>query len=211
MKLKSFGCSFVYGSELSSPLLSWPALLSQDIGRDYQCLAVPGCGNLQIMESVLLHASHTDFCVINWTWIDRFDFVNAADESWHTVRPALDHEHADYYYRHLHGQYRDMLTNLVYIHTAMDFLGAQKIPYIMTYMDSLLFATVQPEWHAPNAVTYLQQRVKSHLQDFDGQNFLDWSRRQAFAVSPSWHPLEEAHAAAAKLMLPAIDAILHRA
>lgn len=211
MKLTSHGCSFVYGCELSSPSLSWPALVAQHFGYDYVCHAVPGSGNLQIMESVLRHASDTDLCVINWTWIDRFDFVDPADESWQSIRPSLDHAHAAFYYRHLHSQYRDMLTNLVYICTALDFLCSRKIPYIMTYMDNLLLTTVRPNWHQPQAVTYLQQRVRSHLQDFDGMNFLDWSRRQAFAVSPSWHPLEQAHAAAAKFMQPTIDAILHRA
>ena len=81
----------------------------------------------------------------------------------------------------------------------------------MTYMDDLLFETVNPKWHPPDAVAYLQQLVRSHLHDFAGQNFLDWSRSNRFEVSAAWHPLEQAHAAAAELMAPKIDAILHRA
>ena len=99
MKLTSHGCSFIYGCELSSPSLSWPALVARRLGYDSQCYAVPGSGNLQIMESVMLHAHPSDLCVINWTWLDRFDFVDTRDESWQTLRPALDHEHAEFYYR----------------------------------------------------------------------------------------------------------------
>jgi len=211
MKLTSHGCSFIYGSELSSPTLSWPAVIAQKLGYAHACWAVPGSGNLQIMESVLLHAEQGDLCVINWTWVDRFDYVDTADESWQTLRPALDHDHAEYYYRHLHGQYRDILTNLVYISTAIAFLYDRKIPFLMTYMDGILFEQVQPSWHQPNAVDYLQRQIRAHMHDFDGMNFLDWSRQNSFAVSEIWHPLEQAHAAAADHMMPFIDAILHRA
>jgi len=211
MQLTSHGCSFVYGSELSSPSLSWPALVAQHLGYDYVCTATPGSGNLQIMESVLLHADRGDLCVINWTWIDRFDFVDNLDESWQTLRPVLDHEHAEYYFRNLHGQYRDILTNLAYISTAISFLQNRRVPFVMTYMDNLLFERVRPEWHQPDAVNYLQRLVFPHMKDFDGMNFLEWSRKNSFDVSETWHPLEQAHAAAAGLMAPAIDAILRRA
>jgi hypothetical protein len=211
MKLSSHGCSFVYGSELRSPSLSWPALVAQNLGYDYTCCAVPGSGNLQIMESVLRNADKADLCVINWTWIDRFDFIDTADESWHTLRPALDHDHAGYYYQYLHSQYRDMLTNLAYILTAIEFLSDHSVPFVMTYMDHLLFDTVRPEWHQPDAVAYLQRCVRPYMRDFGGVNFLDWSRDRAFSVSATWHPLEQAHSAAADFMMPIIDAILHKA
>jgi hypothetical protein len=211
MKLTSHGCSFVYGSELSSPSLAWPALIAQNLSYEYQRCAVPGSGNLQIMESVLQHAGEADFCVVNWTWIDRFDYVSTDDESWQTLRPVLDTKHADYYYRHLHSQYRDMLTNLIYISNAISFLSQQRIPFLMTYMDHLLFESVREEWHVPHAVTFLQQKVRPYMTDFNGWNFLDWSRHNGFDVSASWHPLERAHAAAAKLMWPIIYAILHKA
>lgn len=211
MKLISHGCSFIYGCELASPYLSWPALVAQHIGYDYECHAVPGSGNLQIMESVLIAAAKGDFCVINWTWIDRFDYIDVQHESWNTLRPALDNDHAGYYYRHLHAQYRDMLTSLSYIATAVSFLLANRVPFLMTYMDDLLFDIVNPQWHPPEGVNYLQQVVRPYLKAFDGMNFLDWSRKHSFAISDSWHPLEQAHAGAAALMLPVIDAILHKA
>ena len=63
MMLKSFGCSFIYGSDLSDdgkgfPLaspskLSWPSLLAQSLNYTYECYARPGSGNLRILEKVL--------------------------------------------------------------------------------------------------------------------------------------------------------------
>jgi hypothetical protein len=211
MKLSSYGCSFVYGCELSSPLLSYAALVAQNLGYDYQCHAIPGGGNLQIMESILLSADASDLCVVNWTWIDRFDFVSTENESWITLRPSLDSQHASYYFRHLHAQYRDILTNLVYISTAIRFLQHKKIPFMMTYMDSVLFENIRPEWHQPDAVVYLQQQIRPFMYEFDGKNFLDWSRDKSYEISDLWHPLEQAHAAAASYLAPAIDAILRRA
>ena len=210
MKLKSFGCSFIYGSDLEDQKSTWPCLVSGKLGLDYECYARPGSGNLQILESVLRHSRHDkdSFFLINWTWIDRFDFISVADESWQTLRPSLDHENADYYYRHFHSQYRDMLTNLSWIKTASDTLRQQGIKSIMTYMDYLLFESVNPNWHEPSAVEYLQNETRPCLVDFSGKNFLDWSRDQKFAVSDRWHPLEDAHKAAADFMLPTIEKLL---
>lgn len=205
MTLHSFGCSFIYGSDLDSPSLTWPSLMARELGCHHICHAVPGAGNLQIMESVLQNYQPGDICIVGWTWIDRFDFVDISDESWQTLRPALDHQHADFYYRNLHSQYRDMLTNLCYIKTVIDTLGDSN--YIMTALDYLLFEEVNPNWHQPNAVSKLQNLVKPHIKDFGGKNFLDWSRDRGFDISEKWHPLEDAHKAAADYF---IDAIRHK-
>ena len=208
MKVKSFGCSFIYGSDLAPGELTWPALLAQQFGLGYQCRAQPGIGNLQILESILAEPTDDAIMLINWTWIDRFGFVNVNDEQWHTLRPALDHPHADYYYRNLHSQYWDMLTNLIYIKSALDHLQARGVPFVMTAMDYLLFETVQPGWHDPRAVTLLQDHVRLHVRDFDGKNFLDWSRAQGHSISDAWHPLAEAHRQAAEYLKSTFDRLL---
>ena len=63
MNLKSFGCSFIFGSELSDDgrtgpyatgsCLTWPALLAKEFGYGYHTYARPGSGNLQIAERAL--------------------------------------------------------------------------------------------------------------------------------------------------------------
>lgn len=208
MKLSSYGCSFTYGSELAMPSFAWPAIISREIGYDYCCYAKPGTGNLQIMEQVLRFGKNDDISIINWTWIDRFDFVDCVSENWETLRPMLDHQHADYYFRNLHSQYRDVLTNLIYINTALDFLISNNKKFIMTCIDKLILEEVMPGWHDPSAVTYLQEKIFPHLSFFDGMDFLEWSRSKGFKISELWHPLEEAHQSAAEYFKHKVESLI---
>jgi hypothetical protein len=223
MKLKSFGCSFIYGSDLSDQVdnelppfaysnLTWPALVAKNRTLDYECYACPGSGNLKILCDIISQASLDESAIflINWTWIDRFDFVNDA-EQWTTLRPSVDDDLAKTYFKHLHSQIKDMITSVYAVNTALDFLNERQIPFVMTYMDLLMLENIDPDWHDPKYVSVMQNKIKNFLNDFDGKNFLDWSRDNGFAISENWHPLEQAHRAAADLMLPKIDAILRRA
>ena len=89
MKLKSFGCSFIFGSELSDitikskkySQLTWPALTAQRLGLEYACHARPGSGNLQILNNILdqVALDHKDTYVINWTFCDRWDYMYAGN------------------------------------------------------------------------------------------------------------------------------------
>ena len=219
MKLKSFGCSFIFGSELAddgrdSPYatpsqLTWPAHLAQHLNYNYQCYARPGAGNLQILEQILNQAAVNDnnLFVIGWTWIDRFDYypVNPATPSrspWRTIMPVDTDPLANTYYRELHSEYRDKFTCLSYIKLAIDTLNQKNIPFIMTYMDDLLF---DQRWHTTPAVIDLQNYVKPHMTTFEGQTFLDWSKSQKFKISPTLHPLEVAHRAAGDYMIKVFD------
>jgi hypothetical protein len=214
MTLKSFGCSFIFGSELAddgrngpyatASQLTWPAHLARALGRNYECYARAGSGNLQIMEQVLQQATNSnseDFFVVGWTWIDRFDYYDVADtrrqRPWKTIMPIDTTNIAQTYYKYLHSEYRDKLTNLVYVKTAIDALKQRHIPFVMTYMDRLLF---DQQWHVSSATTQLQQQIINDMTTFEGGNFLDWSRHNKYPVSDLWHPLEQAHEAAAAYM-----------
>jgi hypothetical protein len=223
MKLKSFGCSFIYGSDLSDQVdnelppfaysnLTWPAIIAKNQALDYECYAYPGSGNFKILCDIISQASLDDpsIFLINWTWIDRFDFVDDT-EHWTTLRPSENDDVAKTYFKHLHSQIKDMITSIYAVNTAIDFLQQRKIPFFMTYMDYLLLENIDPNWHDPKYVSVMQNKIRNFLVDFDGKNFLDWSRDQSFAISENWHPLEQAHHTAADYMLPKIDAILRRA
>ena len=104
MKLKSFGCSFTYGSDLydctnipfeGCSQSTWPALLAKSIDAEYGCYAHPGIGNLQIYQTILDQVSLTDsdFFIVNWTWLDRFDFIDPLQEHWNLTK-----EPEQYYY-----------------------------------------------------------------------------------------------------------------
>lgn len=210
MKIKSFGCSFLAGTDLPSPRATWPALISQMLGVPHENHAAAGIGNLQILERVLAYARADSVNIVCWTWIDRFDFCPAANEQWQTLRPVLDHPLAEHYFRHLHGQYRDMLTTLTYINAAVDHLERNRMPYWMTTMDLLILEEINPAWHDPRAVSLLQDRVRSKINLLQSQTFLDWARQQGFAISSTLHPLDQAHLAAADLLQPVISQICNR-
>jgi len=211
-QIKSFGCSFIYGSDLKDAELvrlhtaraggyhatasqhTWPAKLAQQLDRDYQCYARPGSGNLQILNTVLNQVNHAkDSCfVIGWSWIDRFDYTDQNDD-WNTLLPGQDTANSQMYYRYLHSQYKDKLTTLTYILTAITVLKQMRIPFVMTYMDDLL---LEKEWHSTDATVQLQQQVLPHLTNFEGKTFLNWARDHDFPVGDQLHPLEAAHQAA---------------
>lgn len=204
MILKSFGCSFIYGTDLLDGYglpsnFTWPALLAKELGYQYQCYAKPGSGNLQITEQILNHLNSAESCVftIGWTWIDRFDYNNRDDDSWKTIMPVDTDSLAKTYYRDLHSQYRDKLTTLLNIKLAIDTLNQRSIPFIMTYMDELIFET---DWHTSPAIIELQNYIKPHMVNFEGSTFLEWSKKKGFPISETLHPLEPAHKAGFELI-----------
>jgi hypothetical protein len=223
MKLKSFGCSFIYGSELADSLvevvdvnpwfaesnLTWPALIAKNLNLDYECHALPGQGNFKIFCDILANSYCDDQSVylINWTWIDRFDYVDQ-NEHWDTLRPANENPQQQFYYRHLHSQLCDMISDASYIVSAAQHLQSLQRPFLMTFMDYNLLSPVDPNWHDPRYLEVLQNKLKTHLLNFDGLNFLDWSRKNNFSIGPDGHPLEQAHAAAAAYWLSAVNKLL---
>jgi hypothetical protein len=225
MNLKSFGCSFIFGSELSDdgsnlPLptpsqLTWPALLAQQYGYNYQCYARPGSGNLQISEKVLNQANNIESAlyVIGWTWIDRFDYVsetasnwpmtpgrpgNGWATGWKTIMPIDENELANTYYKNLHSEYRDKLTTLMAVRLTIDTLQSKNLPFIMTYIDDLMFDTT---YHSSAATNELQDYIRPYMTRFDDKNFLEWSKKKGYTIGTAAHPLEQAHQAAAEYML----------
>ena len=229
MILKSFGCSFIYGSDLADDgrnqthatpsKLTWPALLAQSLNYDYACYARPGSGNLQILERILTQAACNEpaLSVIGWTWIDRFDYVADSNKStgarlgnqwWHTIMPNSNNNLAITYYRDLHSQYRDKLVALTSIKLAIDTLKQKGHSFIMTYMDESIFQT---DCHSNPAITDLQDYVRPYMTRFEGQTFLEFSKQKGFPISETLHPLEPAHQAAFELIKLNLDATLHKA
>ena len=213
MKLKSFGCSFIFGTDLHDDgrgelkarpsQHTWPALLSRKLGYGYECYARPGAGNLRILERILLQAADPEpaLFVIGWTWIDRFDYTDLRD-NWKTIMPVDTDDVAEVYYKNLHSQYRDKLATLTSIKLAVDTLKQSNRQFIMTYMDDLIWET---QWHCNPAILSLQEYVKPYFTDFEGKTFLEWSRSNRFPISDMLHPLELAHDRAAGLVDNKLD------
>jgi len=223
-RIASFGCSFIWGTELSDhqcndvlngySRLTWPALLAMNCDLQYHCLARGGLGNLAIADRVCgwVDKSPDDFLIINWTFIDRFDYshrqgrhFNSSLGDYLTCRPGDDDAVSEFYFRHLHSEYRDKLTAPIYIKTVIDYLLEKKVPFLMTAMDDLLWCK---QWHVTPLVRKLHQDIRPYVHDFEGRNFLDWSRHRGFRISDAGHPLEAAHAAAAEIMLPVVQNLI---
>lgn len=221
--LKSFGDSFIFGTDLADdgrdqPIptfsnLTWPALIAQDRGWEYQCYAKGGAGNLMILDRSLKHilSPESDFYIIGWTWAVRYDY-NCSEQDWpggryyhefnryewSTLAPNSTGEVPEFYFQRLQSDYRDVLTSLLYINTVIELLKQRRAQFIMTCMDETLFDKAYAQ--AP-AVAQLQRQVKPYISWFEGRNFLDWSINRGFDVSSTSHPLETAHRAAADLIL----------
>ena len=220
MNLKSFGCSFIFGTELSDTgrtgpyangsQLTWPAHLATHLGYKYLTYSRPGAGNLQIAERVLSHLATNDqaFFVIGWTYIDRFDYVDVTNLEkwpgmpWSTLMPVDTTDVSNTYYKNLHSEIRDKLTTLMSIRLVIDTLKQKGCPFIMTYMDDLIF---DQRWHTTPAITDLQDCIRPHMTTFEGQNFQQWSKKNGHAITDIGHPLESAHAAAGELMIKVFD------
>ena len=220
MKLKSFGCSFIEGDELSdfqrrpvseqstwagpTPIsyLTYPALLAQHLGMQYECHAEGASGNLRILRNVLKHIDHEPgLFVIQWTFIDRFDFINLAEwpaNSWNTFLPVDTSDLAQTYYRNLHSEYRDKISTLIYILTAIAALREHQHRFIMTYVDDLILCN---KWHTDPAIQFLQHSVRPYLKQFDKTNWIDWCKQNKFQFGNFYHPLDAAHRATADYII----------
>lgn len=206
MKIVSCGDSFLHGTDLQDPTKTWPSSIAHAMGLQYQCYARPGVGNSRILQQII--QAHHDLgnsaiYLVNWSWLDRFDYVSVDDDQWHTSRPGLEDSFRDeIYFRHFHSELADKFRSLICVSQAQQVLKNTR--YIMTYMDHLL---LDQKWHAPDYITYLQDLVKNKLNDFEGKNFLEWSQDKGYPISDKLHPLDEAHRNAAEYWLPRVQSL----
>jgi hypothetical protein len=149
--------------------------------------------------------------VVGWTWTDRFDYTNstisnspAASQwaNWRTILPVDKTKLAKTYYQDLHTEYRDKLTTLMSIRLVIDTLTQKNIPFLMTYMDDLIF---DQRWHTTPAVTDLQEYVLPYMTTFDNLNFVNWSKKNGYPITKIGHPLEEAHVNASNYIIKVFD------
>ena len=200
----SFGDSFTFGTDLSDqvpgvvgvnpPLPSrstWPALIAKHLNiKNYVCYAEPGASNSTILRTLLsTEILPTDLVIVNWTWINRWDFYN--EEEWSTLRPSGTEDNPMYkvYYKYFQSELWDKFETLKNIQLAFSMLDN----VISTSMDPLTLDTTH---HCPPYVQKLINNVKPKLTWFDGKGFYHWAIDNNFPISDKWHPLEEAHQAA---------------
>lgn len=218
MIVKSFGCSFTWGSDLSDEdakknifsNLTWPALVANHVKCDYNCFAWPGIGNFLIASSVLNQCAvsgDNDLFIINWTYIDRFDYVPmlvnpkfslAFPSNWQTCRPG---DNSDYFKKY-HSEFRDKLVSLQAIKLCIDTLLQRKIKFIMTALDDLMF---DQRWHMSPGIELLQEYTQPYITTFDGQTLVDYANNLGHKRISNGHISEQAHYDAAQYMINFLD------
>lgn len=229
MKIVSFGDSFVYGTELldnDDGSKSWVAQAASRLSCEYVTQSVPGCGNDHIARQIYSwfsnNRSEDTLAVINWTWMNRWDFYIVEHETWITLGPTCvpqklkdlvdrtDAEDMIDFYRSranssiLWNKFRNLQT----IYAVQSYLKQKNITAVQTYMDYALFSK---QWHAPDYVQVLQDLIQPELQLFQGKNFVDWSHSCGFAVTDTGqHPLEDAHHAACELWVDQYASAINR-
>ena len=216
--LLSFGDSFTYGTELQDCVTdysnnTWPALCSQKLGLAYKCFAQGGVGNQFISTQVLEQYAQSryknrNFFVINWTWIERFDYIDADTNFWKTVHPQHDKLISHFYYRNIDSEIWNLIRNLQTIHSTIKFLESQDCDFFMTCIDDKIFCKDYPI-NFTALISTLQSIVRPYIQTIDDENFYSWSVNKKFPIGSGGHPLEQAHAAAAEHWLKKIKHQLH--
>jgi hypothetical protein len=185
--------------------VTWPAVLASKLDLVYKCHARPCAGNLEILENILNEAQTSNgIYLICWTFIDRFSVYEKGSiaPSWKTILPTDSNKVSDIYYKQIHSEYADKLVNLLYIKLAIQMLNEKNIPFVMICMDPLLFDS---KWYVSPAIDKLQADIIPYITWFEGKTFLQWSQDQNYPISPGWHPLEQAHLAAADYLIDLVN------
>lgn len=221
-KIISFGDSFVWGSEQKNNedgSLGWPGRAAKTLGCEYYTTADPGRGNdyiaRQIYSWFAQNPTEDTLAVINWTWISRWDYYVLDHKTWITLGPSCVPENlkdlvdrtqaedmVEFYQTRINaGILWNKLRNLQTICAAQSYMKQKNINCIQTYMDYDMFdIACEHKDLTPDYINELQQLVYPQLELFDGQNFVDWSRKNGFEITKlGMHPLEDAHVAAATL------------
>ena len=213
MKIVSFGDSFIFGSELKDNpdgSKAWPGLVAKELGWDYETFAVPGCGNeaiaMQIYSYFENNSTQDTLAIVNWTWSQRWEFYVANGyETWLTIGPTCVPEKLQQTLNNIKdsteivefGQkyaINSLLWNkfrsLQTMYSVLQYMDSKNINAIHTYTDRHIFST---EFHAPEYITALQDRVRPYMSEWDGKTFLEWNDEQGFYKTETLHPLEETH------------------
>ena len=213
----AIGDSFTRGDELAdcppqtefnncSSTLTWPALLAKSLDATYQSYSFGGAGNQWISWQVATRIKQDTLYIVNWSWFERFDYVDIETDLWTTTHPRHEDKLDHYFYRNLDSDIWNLHRNLQQMHSTISLLKQNNVDFIMTCLDTNYIAnsnTIRPpdsivfvNW--TNAISNLQEQVVPHIVDFEGMSFLEWSKHNSFELGPNGHPLEKAHIEAAK-------------
>lgn len=219
-KIIAVGDSFLYGNELPDCTpekpsnLTWPALIAQEMGLQYQSLSKPGHSVQFVLRELIESVTKENnvFYIILWPSANRYEYLNKDNNNWTQLTPNnilngtdMSPDIHKLYYSHVNSLLGDKWQNLLCIYTALQVLKNSKNLFSMSVISDFIYNT---EWHNPPYVKFLQDETKPYITQFDGLNFVDWANKCNFPIGIRMHPLTEAHAAAAKYWVSAYQTLL---
>lgn len=221
-----FGTELSDASNFEHSQQTFTALLAGE--NEYKCVAWPGYSNSSIARTVLTEVSKTTdpFVIVSWTFPDRFEFrftysTRQFHSPWYsitpwTITPDPTFEpakqptivtFAESYYKHVGtGEYWENYTTLKEIVYLQNYLKQHNIPYLFTCADNKFF---NPQ-HRDQFIDVLLDQIDMDnwymfpegTEEYDTcqpRGFYQWAIENKYKVGHT-HPLESAHADAAKLM-----------
>ena len=228
MKLKSFGCSFIFGTDLhddsrlapkATPSnYTWPALLAKQHDWDYTCYARPGAGNTEITERLLSQLTDVEpaVYVIGWSWIDRFSYTNnttriatAIDRDRHKIMSAcwgtpwqtiMPVDNSDIANTYYRHIHSEISDKFQTLMCMKTAINALNEHGHKFVMTYMDDLTFDNRWNTTPAISMLQGYCKPYMTRFENKSFLEYSKENGFEISQTQHPLEAAHESAFKLI-----------
>ena len=111
--------------------------------------------------------SSNDFVVINWTYIDRWDFVDPTalpiDTQWTTITPTNKNKSSfeKFYFKYIQSELLHKWESLRNILLAIKVLKEKNIKFLMTCTDKLI---LDQTYHAPSYIKNIQPgEIKQQL------------------------------------------------
>ncbi len=214
--LLAAGCSFIFGNDLAdqqgtSPSIStFPALLANDLGLTYRCVAVPGSGSDSHVRQVIENVDQdTELVVVSWSYAGRFEF-DFDNLGWHSVRHLGSGqfwatEMLEQFQRQFYGnltqryQWYHYVKDIVFL---QQWLTAKGIPY--------LFCNMDPDFSKKSIKNSTFRTLYTEIDQDKwffwksgkkNQGFRNWARNMGFEIAlEHLHPLEHAHRASFNLI-----------
>ena len=84
---------------------------------------------------MLINFRQDTFVIVNWTWFERFDYIELQTDHWTTTHPRHEDKLNHYFYQNLDNDIWNVHRNLQQIHSTICLLKQNKIDFIMTCLD----------------------------------------------------------------------------
>ena len=219
-RLISIGDSFTRGDELADCPVNdpraddysnstWPALLAKQLNLKYHSRSKGGIGNQWISWKASAGCKRNTLYVINWTFFERFDYLDARTNCWATTHPRYDDTLNHFFYKNIDSDIWNMLRNLQYMYSTLQLLLLNQVSFIMTCVDDYFKTKLESirsynefdgsvfnTWNM--SITRLQEQIFPYITEFEKMSFLEWAKVENFEFGTNGHPLEKAHTEAAR-------------